>query len=468
MTTTTIDLFKYQPEDGGILDCWLDLKGDDWLYVAGFGTWFYWADTHWQKDECQLLRKQIQNLLDQLNKIAIADRAKITTTDDVAIALRRRLDSYISSTKRTQSRVASIEAMAQAHRAIAADQLNTFPVLNLRNGTLDLNTIELKPHNRNDYLTYTLDYEYDPSALAPRFERFVSEVFVKEGTVDADLELCQLFQEALGYSLTPDTKHEAMFWLVGDGGNGKTVAITVIQWLLSEMACSVDFSTIGQQGNYDLADVQGKRVIFSTESERGQKASEGYIKRIVSGERINARAIYGVPFEFKSTAKVWWGMNDKPLIRDTSNAIWRRLKLIPFNRTFTEQDKDPELLQKLEAEKSGILNFALDGLRRLRDRGRFPEAAAAVKALNEYRHESNPVAQWRSERTCDTTTADTPAKALYEDYKLWSDSTGRQALNIMNFGRELKRLRIEFRENARHSKNNDPKVCNRYALNIVL
>src|SRR5690606_27664534 len=102
------------------------------------------------------------------------------------------------------------------------------------------------------------------------------------------------------------------------------------------------------------------------------------LKRIVSGERIKARPIYGAQFEFDSQAKVWWAMNDKPIIKDTGNSIWRRLKLIPFNRTFTDLDKDPELGQKLEAESPGILNFALDGLRRLRLRGKLPESAAVT------------------------------------------------------------------------------------------
>ena len=467
MTTTTIDLFKYRPEDGGILDCWREWYGDNWLYVAGFEAWYYWTGTHWEKDEAQRLYKQVQDLMHAMNQAAIAEMQAITGNDDKAKAQRARIREYVNATKRSRNRVASVEGMAQAHRAIAADQLDTANVLNLKNGTLDLDTLTLRPHCRQDYLTYRLSYEYDDNARAPRFEQFVSEVFVKEGTTETDFELCQLYQEGLGLSLTNDTKHEAMFFLYGDGGNGKTIVISIIQALLNGMACSVDFSTIGQPGNYDLADVQGKRVIFSTESERGGKVAEGYIKRIVSGERINARAIYGKPFEFKSTAKIWWAMNDKPVIRDTGNSIWRRLKLIPFNRTFTEKDRDPDLLKKLYSELPGILNFCLDGLRRLRQRGRLPESEAVNEALREYRHESNPVAQWKEERTTTTQTADTPAATLYDDYKTWALQNGRQPLNQTNFGNELKRLHVTKRDNARHSQNADIKVCNRYSLKIL-
>ena len=468
-TTATIDIFKYRPEDGGVLDAWRELCGDDWMYVSGFESWYVWTGTHYKLDDCQRLQKQIQTLLDKMNQIARDELAALSGDDDdeAVKAQRAKLRAYIAATTRTRNRVASIEGMAQAQRSVAADRLNTLNVLNVKNGTLDLDALTLKPHNRDDYLTYVLDYEYNPDTLAPRFEQFVTEVLVKDGTTETDLELCQLFQELLGYSLTNDTKHEAMIWLSGEGGNGKTVAITVIQWLVAEMACSVNFETIGQMGNYDLADVQGKRVIFSTESERGSKVSEGYLKRIVSGELINARPIYGKNFQFQSIAKVWWAMNDKPIIKDTGNSIWRRLQLIPFNRTFTETDKDPDLLPKMHLELPGILNFALDGLRRLRQRGRLPESAAVAAAIKDYRKESNPVMQWRDENTQATSTADTPASELYDNYKTWAVLGGRQPFNVMNFGKELKRLKVEHRDNCRHSRTLDAKVCNRYALEIL-
>ena len=144
-------------------------------------------------------------------------------------------------------------------------------------------------------------------------------------------------------------------------------------------------------------------------------------------------------------------MNDRPIVKDTGNAIWRRLKLIPFNRTFSEHEKDVNLLPTLESELSGILNFALDGLRRLRQRGRLPESAAVTAAISEYKQESNPVAQWVEDET--TTIAGTLTASngtlqsnLYLSYSAWCNRNGRQELNSTNFGKELKRLRIGHRK----------------------
>ena len=476
-TQTQFNLLDYRAEDGGILDAWLDLYGDNWLYVTGYDSWYRWAGTHWAKDECLSIFAQIQTLMDAMNRAAktmITDMMADIKAAGGASAEQQELamlKCYVGATKRTRARVASVEGMAQARRAVAAGMLDAGNVLNLRNGTLDLDAITLRPHCKNDHMTYCLGYDYDPDATCPRYEQFLSEVLVKEEQTEdgrwvTDFELCGLYQELKGYSLTNDTKFEVMTWLAGEGGNGKSVEIATTQKLLGPLCASIDFQTIGMPGNYDLSDIPGRRVIFSTESERGGKVAEGYLKRIVSGERIKARPIYGSQFEFNSVSKVWWAMNDKPIIRDTGNSIWRRLKLIPFNRTFTDQDKDPELGAKLEAEQSGILNFALDGLRRLRLRGKLPEAAAVTKAIAEYRHETNAVAQWRDERTVSLNAPVTLSSELHTDYREWCGKNGREAFNNTNFGKELKRLGVAFKTNTRSSTTG--KVGNCYALGLKL
>lgn len=478
-TQAQFDLLKYRPEDGGILDCWLELFGEQWLYVVGYDAWFAWKGTHWAKDEQLGIYRQIQALADAMNKSArdamleaYEEAASAVSKDAVDEALKSAeiFKAYVQATKRSKSRVASVEDMARAHRAVAVDQLDAGNNLNLRNGTLNLDTITLTPHSRDDHMTYCLDYDYDENATAPRYEQFLQEVLVHEETDDngqwvTDTELCMLYQELKGYSLTSDTKFEVMTWLSGDGGNGKSVELATTRKLLGPLCTPIDFQTIGMPGNYELSDIPGRRVILSTESERGGKIAEGIIKRIVSGEPIKARPIYGSQFEFSPVAKVWWAMNDRPVIRDTGNSIWRRLKLIPFNRTFTDADKDPELLPKLEAELSGILNFALDGLRRLRLRGKLPEAAAVTNAISEYRMESNAVGQWMAERTIALPEPKTLSSELHGDYQSWCGQNGREAFNNTNFAKELKRLRVDYRANCRHPS--DSKVGKRYALGLM-
>lgn len=444
-----VDLSKvvYKAEDGGILDVWLMMHGAGWLFVNGYEVWHRWTGTHWQPDESQVINGEIQALMQALNDLA-HERKRSVGDDKNAAAI---ASAYIAATKRSRSRVASVEGMAQAHRGVRAADLNAGNLLNLHNGVLDLNTLTVLPHDRGRAMTYCLPYAYDPAAVCPRFRSFVREVLVVEGTTDPDEDLVRLFQELVGYTLTTDTRHEVMVWLAGEGGNGKTVAISILRELLGGMAGNVDFQTLGATGNYDLAGLPGKRLIFSTESKRGGHMAEELLRRIVSGERINTRPIYGKPFEFDPVAKVWWAMNDKPVIRDTSNATWRRLKLIPFNRTFGDAEKDIHLLDKLRAELPGILNWALDGLARLRAQGRFSPAAAADAAASDYRRESNPIAQWLAE--CTTKSPDnlypTLSSAAYANYKTWCEANGRSALNSTNFGTEVKRAGVGARRTSR-------------------
>lgn len=432
------NVFDYYPEDGGLLDAWTDTVSNEWVYVTGYDTWYGWAGTHWQIDDMLEVHYQIEEMIAAMNEQAreAVAKAKKDGDEEKAKAFR----AYINATKRSKSRVGSVEGMARAKRTRAASHLDTGNVLNLANGTLDLDTLILRDHHRADMLTYTLPYEYDYYADCPRFKQFISEVLVKEDGKTPDPDLALLCQELVGYSLTQETSQEVMVWLAGEGGNGKTVMITILSKLLGPLAVSMNFQTIGMAGNYDLADLPGKRIVFSTESERGGNMAEGYIKRIVSGETIRARPIYGTPFSFQSAAKVWWAMNDMPTVKDTSNALHRRLKLLRFFRVFKDSEKDIHLIDKLSQELPGILNWALGGLLRLREQGQFTKAAAVDAAKDEFKYESNPVAQWLKERT--EPGGATLATAAFQNYSNWCVRSGHHDMNSTNFGRELARLNI--------------------------
>lgn len=447
MTTTTIDLFKYRPEDGGILDCWHSLYGDNWIYVTGIEKWFNFNGKYYEEDDCQRLPAQIQNLLDTMNQAAIAELQAITGDDDKAKAQRARMREYINATKRSRNRIASIEAMAQAKCAIPHSKLDSKNVLNLNNCTLCLDTLTQHEHARADYLTSILPYDYDPDATAPRFEQFLAEVLVKEDDIKTvDDELCALVQEAMGYSLTSDMSQQVMFWLSGMGSNGKSVLINTLKSLVGNKAFALNFGLLGTtDGNYRLAELAGKRIAFCTESPKDGTTAEELMRQLADGSIIDARPIRGTPIQFNSTVKIWWSMNDRPRIKDTSYAFWRRLKLIPFHRIFKDGEKDIHLESKLRAELPGILNFALDGLIELRQKGTFTKSAAMERAIAEYKIESNPVAQWADDCTMATDKPTTAADTLYASYTAWCTKSGRFPHNATGFGKEVKRLGVNWK-----------------------
>lgn len=438
------DLLHYSPEEGSVLDIWLAEHKQQYLYAADWNKWHEWTGTHWEALRGAAVERQVQHLLASLHRIAQALVKEAKADDDKATM--SLAGQWCGVTKRTDHRVRSITSMAARWLAVGVEDLDAGDALNLANGVLDLRTLSLIPHDRTQRYTYSLPYAYDETATAPRWLRYLTEAIVREdGTPDS--ETVQFLQQAVGYSLTGDTHLETMFWLSGEGSNGKTVFLTILRELLGPMAISIDFQSIGQPGNYDLASLPNKRVVLSTEAKKGGVlATEDIIKRLVSGETINARAIRGEPFEFRARAKLWWAMNDKPLIKDTSNAIWRRLKLVEFRREFTETEKDPFLVNKLRVELPGILNWALAGLRELRAAGRFIEPASMRAARDEYKRESNPVLQWLEERTKPVESDDfnewTTATELFSDYRQWGEDNGRRSFNLTQWGREVVRLKV--------------------------
>lgn len=447
-TTAKFTLLDYRAEDGGILDAWIALHSDRWRYVTGHNVWYGWTGTHLERDECLALPKQIQTLMDMMNRIAKTEMAEAKKKgDDKEAGI---FDAYVRATKRSRQRIASVESMAQAHRAIAAKTLDQGNVLNLRNGTLDLDTLTLRSHSPDDHLTYCLDYDYDPNAQCPRFEQFLNEVLVLESDpLQTDVKLCAAVQEAMGYSLTNDTRQHATFFLEGSGSNGKSVLLNVLKGLIGPLAYSVNFSLLGTtDGNYRLADLVGKRIAFCAETPKGSKAAENILNQIADGSTIDARPIRGEPIQFESQAKIWWAMNDLPTVKDTSDGFWRRMNLFPFYRKFEKHEQDKDLPAKLLAELPGILNFALDGLRRLRQQGRFTEAQAVTDAVTAYRQSANPVWQWMDERTEKNPGQWTDVKSLFQDYLVWCTRNGRQNLNSTNFGKEVVKLAAKKRGNA--------------------
>jgi|694.fasta_scaffold86665_3 putative DNA primase/helicase len=459
------DPLRYRAEDGGILDAWLDVCGNKWLFSVGHDLWHYWNNTHWQEDKERLVFEQILDLMDTMNREctlvmketpgkikALVERYAKVDMDTPESAIkdieRMKLSAEIAkslhkATKRSSGRVASVEIMARSKRRAETPKFNAMESMNLKNGTLDLRSLELLPHNPEDLFSYCLDYEYDPNADCSLFKKFVSDVLVHEGTTDTDEKLVSLFQELLGYSLTTQTNYQVMVWMPGEGSNGKSVAISILKALLGPLATSIDFQTLGTAGNYDMAEIPGKRVLLSLESEKGGGIAEKHIKAIVSGDLMKTRPIYGSPIDFCSTAKIWWAMNDKPVIKDTTNAIWRRMKMIPFHRTFDESTADPYLLEKLLHELPGILNWAIEGLIRLNLNSRFTTAENAENAKQVYKDQSNPVSQWMNTMCVPTSYPTTLQGALYTSFKNWCIDNGERLITSTQFTLDLKRLKVE-------------------------
>ena len=322
----------------------------------------------------------------------------------------------------TQAKAASIENCLEARLRVPREQVdkgNNY--INLKNGMYELQSRRLVEHKRDLYLTNQLSFSYQPSAEYPLWERFLNQALALEDG-QPDKSLISLLQEAFGYSLTNDTHFETSFWLYGPAASGKSTVIRVIQALLGSAFISVDLNKL-DTNHYQLASIPGKRVISCSEAKVGSKIADSILKALISGEDIAVRQIYREPFTFGPVAKLWWAMNEKPQNQDRSNAMYRRLRIIPFTNPKSSKEQDRHLFEKLVAELPGIFNWALEGLHRLYAQGDFTHAERVEGVLSEYKKESDTEAEFLNDPEWCVISAEkrTQASNLYIAYRAWCD-----------------------------------------------
>lgn len=330
-------------------------------------------------------------------------------------------------------------------------------LINLGNGVLSLQTMKLKAHEPKQYFTTQLGFEYEAEAECQTWRKFISEVLVFQNQRH-DQAMADFIQEAFGYSLTASIEHEISFWMIGEGANGKSTMLKVLDALAGSAALHLNLGILDRD-KYQLAQLGGKRVVICTEAPETTVA-DSTLKAIISGDTMNVRSPYGKPFSLTPKAKVWWAMNNAPRVNDSSEGFWRKMKVIPFNRTFEVEERDRKLIGKLLKELPGIFNWALEGLKRLEKNGYFTECDQIDDATLQYREESDLTKQHLAERTVQTEAGYASSKELYEDYREWCKANGYKPLTHNRVARDWRRLRLK--------PNRDPKGNQRIWYGVEL
>jgi len=302
-------------------------------------------------------------------------------------------------------------------------------------GIVDLRSGTLHPATQQDRITKFSPVAYDPGAQCPRFEQFLNEVF------DGDLELIRYIQKAVGYSLTGNTQEQCLFACYGTGSNGKSTFLGVLHHVLGDYGVNLPFSAFELKGRSaipnDVMMLLGARFATAVETREGVVLNEARIKALTGGDPITARHLYHEPVTFSPTHKLWLAFNHKPVITDDSDAMWRRIRLIPFLHTFDSQEADKELLEKLKAEAPGILNWAIAGCLAWQKDG-LKTPAAVESATSEYEAESDPLAPF-FEDCCETDPAfQVPKGGLWNAFQEWCRANKERPVSRKAFADKMK------------------------------
>jgi P4 family phage/plasmid primase-like protien len=401
--------------------------GDDLRYSPQLKCWYSWTGKAWAEDVTGDVHRRAKAIVDSM----VTEIATLQNSDDKK-ALKKHWDkSQSAGSLRAIVSVAETEPSVP----IRIDQLDADPYLfNAANGTINLSAGTFGPHQRDHLITKVAPVDYDPTATCPTWEWFV------RWAMQDDEQMIGFVQRAVGYSLTGETSEQVLFFLNGGGENGKSTFLNTIQAILGDYAISAEpellLAADNEKHPTGMADIVGRRFIVAQELDEGRRLAEATVKRLTGGERLRARRMHQDFFEFDVHGKFWIAANHRPNIRGTDHAIWRRLRLIPFTATIAPGQKDAGLPTKLRAEASGILNWALEGLRMWRESG-LGESATITEATNSYRADQDDIGRFVEE--CCIVHPDTycPARELRNTYEKWCEENGERPASTKKVGARL-------------------------------
>jgi len=411
--------------------------GDNLRYVHPWKAWLIWDGRRWKRDDMGRVMGLAKETIRHLLELA-------PTIDDKSTR-----DGLLQHAMKSEAepRLRAMISLACSERGIAVrpEELDAEPyLLSVGNGTVNLRTGEFREACRGELLTRGSEVWFDASADCPRWEQFLEEVFA------GDSDLIAFVRRWVGYTLTGDTREHALVLLHGRGRNGKSTFVETLKALLGDLAATASFDSFvrrrGDSGpRNDLARLQGARLAAASETGKGRRLDEAAVKQLTGGDRITARFLHAEHFEFTPQFKLYLVTNARPRVDGGDDAIWARLREIPFGVSFAGHE-DRELDTKLREELLGILRWAIQGCLEWQNEG-LGTAAAIEEATRAYRAEEDVLGAFLAER-CEEG-GEVEVADLRQQYEAFCNEIGEEPLSPSLFGRELGGRGIERGGKAR-------------------
>lgn len=423
--------------------------GRDLLYVRDIG-WHHWDGTHWSEvgawesvhryahetarsiqDEARALHEEPPRWLEGG---AVKDHAKA--------------HHVFAIQSGNANRAASMISTAQNYMTVEpGDMDKDLMVINLENGSMRLegSCETLRGHRREDRLAKVMPVSYDPDATYEVWQSFLDSAI-------PDKNKQAFLQVWAGLCLTGVTSEQKFVFNFGEGGNGKSVFMDLLAKMMGPYAATISFSTLlkddrkrGSEATPDLARLPGKRLVKASEPERGSVLAEAVIKEITGGEPLQVRKLREDFFEFFPQFKLMVSGNHRPSIRSADRGIWRRVILFHWDQNIPEDQQDKALPDKLWAERNGILNWLLDGVRRWLDEGlKVPEVI--TNETKAYQEDSDPLGRFILDCIKEAPGEEVNATTLYQAYLSWAKQNEAPIYKSTGFGRAMVERGLEKRK----------------------
>ncbi len=438
-------------------------------YISDEKSWYLWTGHSYRKDNTLVVPNLLENAAIQYEKaanvyhgaafeIAQGDDDKVDGNDDgtgpKTDAQAIDMDAKQSATYLKRARnLRKHQYKTQVLNEVATLQnVSTSPdcwekepmLLATPNGVIDLRTGEFGPGLPSQRLRTSIPTEWKGiDEPCPAWEKFIADLFV-------DPEVALFMNRLLGYSVTGDVREQVMVVCHGaNGSNGKSTMFETLSAVMGDFAKAVSNDvlvgsgrTTGGATDY-LADLQGVRLAYASETDKSDRINTAQIKQLTGGDTVRVRHLYQNSFALCPTHKIFVFTNHKPRIDAEDGAMWRRMVLIPFELRFVENPTsanerlmDKDLKAKLLAERSGILAWLVRGCLTWFRKGLNPPASV-LAATSEYRAEEDRLADFVDE--CCTVVSGGKARAarVYGAYRAWAEQNGEHPLTNTNFGRQF-------------------------------
>jgi putative DNA primase/helicase len=361
--------------------------GDRLRFVPAWNRWLVWDGRRWIHDSTGQAPRWMKVIARRLTTGALAIEGE--TERKAAMHLARRAES--SASVRGALTLASTEPSI----VVTPDDLDADPfLLNCTNGTLDLRTGELHPHDPADLLTKMTGAPYKPGAAGPEFTKFLEKVQPKK-------EMRAYIARLLGHGLEGRVVEHVLGIFHGIGRNGKGTLIGAVKSALGDYADAADPDLLTAR-TFDAhptstADLYGLRLAILHETDKGRHLAEATVKRLTGGDRLKARRMREDFWSFDPSHTFLMLTNHKPLISGTDEAIWARLRLVPWNVVIPADERDLTLADKLALELAAVLDFLVTGYQEWRARG-LDDPAEVMAATEAYRAESDALGRFIDQR----------------------------------------------------------------------
>lgn len=407
------EIGDYRPTDSGNAELLRDLYGSRMRFIHTEGAWMIWRANAWRQDQTSYVMQAARKAARKRCELALSNPAFDERQKAKAMSW-----ALASEGATAMERALKLLAAEPSVATTSVQWDSDAAFVGVPGAVFDLECMTLAEAKPEQLIRKRMGAVPNPLATCPRWEKFLMEVF--EGNACT----VQFVQRLCGYSLLGDPQEQVWVLAHGRGANGKSVLLRALREVFGDYANILPFSALEmkQYGGIpnDIATLVGSRLAIATETSEGSVFDAGRLKALTGGEKVTARFLHREFFEFCPQFVLWMATNRLPRVKDTSEGFWRRAIILPFNRVFRPEERDPKLPQKLAAEYPGVFQWILQGVDAFREKGLDPPPDV-VAAVEDYREDSDNLASFIAECGKLGEGNSTTSAEAYDAYRRWAN-----------------------------------------------